>query len=170
MQDSVSSRRRFLGSSNKFLAVAGLVSRPVSAASSRGSAEGEDYYEKLGVAKIINAAGTYTALTASTMPPSVVAAVARAAKHPVRLQELQNAAGEYLARQLRCEAALVTAGAASALTLGTAACMSVANKIAIHNIPTELGGLKTEVIVQKAHRYGYDHALRNCGIRFVEVE
>src|SRR5260370_6693649 len=31
-------------------------------------------------------------------------------------------------------------------------------------------GLKNEVIVQKSHRYGYDHALRNCGIRFVEVE
>ena len=31
-------------------------------------------------------------------------------------------------------------------------------------------GLKNEVIVQKAHRYEYDHALRNCGIRFVEVE
>src|SRR5689334_7175391 len=131
---------------------------------------GEDYYDKLGVAKIINAAGTYTALTASVMPPTVQAAVARAAKHPVRLGELQTAAGEYLARQLRCEAALVTAGAASALTLGTAACMTVANKTAIHNIPTDLSGLKTEVIVQKAHRYGYDHALRNCGIRFVEVE
>jgi len=26
------------------------------------------------------------------------------------------------------------------------------------------------VIVQKSHRYGYDHALRNCGTRFVEVE
>jgi L-seryl-tRNA(Ser) seleniumtransferase len=30
--------------------------------------------------------------------------------------------------------------------------------------------LKNEVIVQKGHRYGYDHAIRNCGIRFVEVE
>ena len=26
------------------------------------------------------------------------------------------------------------------------------------------------MIVQKTHRYGYDHALRNCGITFVEVE
>jgi len=78
--------------------------------------------------KIINAAGTYTALTASTMPPSVQAAVARAAKHPVRLAELHQAAGEYLARQLHCEAALVTSGAASGLTLGTAACMTAANK------------------------------------------
>ena len=30
--------------------------------------------------------------------------------------------------------------------------------------------MKTEAIIQKSHRYGYDHAVRNCGIRFVEVE
>ena len=131
--------------------------------------EGEDYYDKLGVAKIINAAGTYTILTASIMPPPVQTAVARAAKHPVRLMDLQAKAGEYLAQRLRCEAAMVTAGAASALTLGTAACMTVANKSAPHDMPTGVTGLKNEVIVQKAHRYDYDHALRNCGIRFVEV-
>src|SRR5208282_698421 len=130
---------------------------------------GEDYYEKLGVTKIINAAGTYTALTASTMPPSVQAAVARAAKHPVRLHDLQQAAGEYLARQLKCEAAVVTAGAASALTLATAAAMTLGNRTAMHNIPTDVTGLKNEVIAQKAHRYEYDHAIRNCGARFVEV-
>jgi L-seryl-tRNA(Ser) seleniumtransferase len=140
------------------------------AAETHRPSEGEDYYDKLGVTKIINAAGTYTALTASTMPLAVQAAVARAARHPVRLAELQKAAGEYVARQLRCEAALVTNGAASALTLGTAACMTLANKAAVHDIPTDLAGLKNEVIVQKAHRYGYDHALRNCGTRFVEVE
>ena len=93
------------------------------------SAEGEDYYEKLGVTKIINAAGTYTHLTASTMPPSVQAAVARAARHPVHLADLQRAAGEYLARRLRCEAAMVTAGAASAVTLGTAACITAWKRI-----------------------------------------
>ena len=37
-------------------------------------------------------------------------------------------------------------------------------------MPTEAGNMKNEVIVQKAHRYDYDHALLNCGIRFVEVE
>src|SRR5258707_922672 len=118
MPDSHPSRRRFL-------AAAGLASAPLPAATVR-PLEGEDYYEKLGVAKIINAAGTYTALTASTMPPSVQAAVARAAKHPVRLAELQAAAGQYLAKRLHCEAALVTAGAASALTVGTAASIPVA--------------------------------------------
>jgi L-seryl-tRNA(Ser) seleniumtransferase len=163
-------RRKFLAWGNSLLAAGGLASRPMHAADSHKPAEGEDYYDKLGVAKIINAAGTYTALTASTMPPSVQAAVARAAKHPVRLAELQRAAGEYIARLLHCEAALVTAGAASALTLGTAACVTMGKRPAVRSIPNDTTGLKTEVIVQKAHRYDYDHALSNCGIRFVEVE
>jgi seryl-tRNA(Sec) selenium transferase len=130
-----------------------------------------DYYDKLGVTKRINAAGTYTYLTGSLMPPSVQAAVAEAAKHPVFLEELQQAAGKYLAQKLRCESAMVTCGAASAVTLGTAACMSVANgPTSGHLMPTDMAGLKNEVITQKAHRYEYDHAMRNCGIRFVEVE
>ena len=163
-------RRKFLGWTNWALAACGMASRPLKAAGARSTAEGEDYYDKLGVTKIINAAGTYTALTASTMPAVVQAAVARAAKHPVRLGELQKASGEYLARVLHCEAALVTSGAASAITLGTAACMTMANKTAVHNIPADLSGLKNEVVVQKSHRYGYDHAVRNCGARFVEVQ
>ena len=162
--DENRTRRGFLG-----WAATGLAGGRVEAADARHAPEGEDYYEKLGVAKIINAAGTYTALTASIMPPSVQAAVARAAKHPVRLNELQQAAGEYLARRLQCEGAMVTAGAASALTLATAAAMTLGNKTAIHSIPTDVSGLKNEVIAQKTHRYEYDHAIRNCGARFVEV-
>ena len=162
-----STRRGFLGWANGALAGAGIAGQRLGAATH--GIEGEDYYEKLGVTKIINAAGTYTALTASIMPPSVQAAVARAAKHPVRLHELQKNAGEYLARQLKCEAAMVTAGAASALTLATAAAMTLGNKSAIHGIPTELTGMKNEVIAQKGHRYEYDHAIRNCGAKFVEV-
>jgi L-seryl-tRNA(Ser) seleniumtransferase len=30
--------------------------------------------------------------------------------------------------------------------------------------------MKTEVIILKSHRYGYDHAVRNCGTRMIEVE
>jgi hypothetical protein len=44
------------------------------------------------------------------------------------------------------------------------------NEQPILDIPTDMSALKNEVIVQKGHRYGYDHALRNCGILFVEVE
>jgi uncharacterized pyridoxal phosphate-dependent enzyme len=165
---SSNTRRGFLGWANGALASLGFSGGRLDAADAREPA-GVDYYEKLGVTKIINAAGTYTALTASTMPPSVQAAVARAAKHPVRLHELQKAAGEYLARQLKCEGAMVTAGAASALTLATAAAMTLGNKTSMHNIPTDVTGLKNEVIAQKGHRYEYDHAIRNCGAKFVEV-
>ena len=132
--------------------------------------KGVDYYAKLGVTPFINAAGTYTILTASTMPEEVQAAVALASQQPVHLLELQDAAGNYLAQRLKCEAALVTSGAAAALTIGTAACVTRGNADSVLNIPTDLAGVKNEVIVQKSHRYDYDHALRNCGIKFVEVE
>src|SRR5438445_3524244 len=138
--------------------------------SSKASAKGVDYYQTLGVTPFINAAGTYTVLSASTMPEEVKAAISLAARQPVNLNELLDASGEYLAKRLRCEAALVTAGAAAALVVGTAACVTRGNDSAILNIPTDMSALKNEVIIQKAHRYGYDHALRNCGIRFVEVE
>ncbi len=139
-------------------------------ASAKAAPKAVDYYQKLGVTPFINAAGTYTVLSASTMPDEVQAAIALAARQPVNLNELLDASGAYLAKQLRCEAALVTSGAAAALVVGTAACVSMGNEQAILGIPTDMAGLKNEEIVQKSHRYGYDHALRNCGIRFVEVE
>ena len=162
-------RRNFVSWAKSWLVAGGLVNTAPELVAGPSS-QLPDYYEKLGVSKIINAAGTYTVLTASTMPPVVQAAVAEAAKHPVRLLELQTAAGEYLAKRLRCEGAMVTAGAASALTLGTAACMTAGRKGAYDLLPNNLGDLKYEVVVQKAHRYSYDHAITNCGAKFMEVE
>jgi L-seryl-tRNA(Ser) seleniumtransferase len=172
------SRRSFFAHSRTALASIGLSSlmTPMHSIGAELSHEdgGVDYYAKLGVQEIINAAGTYTDLTAAIMPDSVQLAVARAAKHPVRLEELQLAAGSYLAKRLHCEAALVSAGAASALTLGTAACVTVANDKRGERIPPlipqGMDSLKNEAIMQKGHRYGYDHALLNCGVRIVEVE
>jgi L-seryl-tRNA(Ser) seleniumtransferase len=156
------------------MAVGGAVTCAGSAmpalAASRTKVKAVDYYQKLGVIPLINAAGTYTVLSASIMPEEVQKAVELAAQQPVNLIELLDASGEYLAKRLRCEAALVTAGAAAALTVGTAACVTMGNDGAILSVPTDMSGLKNEVIVQKTHRYDYDHALRNCGIRFVEVE
>ena len=167
-------RRRFFGRATQVLVAGGAVAHASAAgqggAKERPAEKGVDYYRKLGVTPFINAAGTYTILSASTLPPEVQAAMTRAAQKPVNIEELLRASGEYLARRLHCEAALVTAGAASALTLGTAACITRGNDQAILNMPADMAGLKNEVIVQKTHRYGYDHALRNCGIKFVEIE
>src|SRR5215475_9386352 len=167
------SRRNLLAKASQAIAAGGLSAYATSAslpAAVPRSTKGTDYYQKLGVVPFINAAGTYTILTASTMPDEVQAAVALAAQKPVHLMELHEAAGRYLAEKLRCGGALVTSGAAAGLTLGTAACMTLGNKDAIVRIPVDVSGLKDEVIVQKAHRYEYDHAMRNCGVKVVEVE
>src|SRR6266478_2562204 len=168
------SRRKLLRAGGQAIVAGGAAvcagSTVPAVASSRPKVKGVDYYQKLGVTPFINAAGTYTVLTASTMPDEVQAAVALAALRPVNLNELHDAAGQYLAKRLRCEAALITAGAAAALVVGTAACVTAGADPAILNIPTDMNGLRNEVIVQKSHRYGYDHAIRNCGVRFVEVE
>ena len=67
--------------------------------------------------------GTYTAMTASLMPPEVIEAITYASKHYVMLDELHDP-GERIAKLVRAEAAMVTSGAASALTLGTAATLT----------------------------------------------
>jgi L-seryl-tRNA(Ser) seleniumtransferase len=168
------SRRKLLGKGAQAVLAGGVALSGIPMlepqAFSKSTPPPVDYYQKLGVTPFINAAGTYTALSASIMPDEVQSAIAIASRQPVNLIELLDASGAYLARQLRCEAALVTAGAAAALVVGTAACVTMGNEQASLAIPTEMAGLKNEVIVQKSHRYGYDHALRNCGIRFVEVE
>jgi D-glucosaminate-6-phosphate ammonia-lyase len=128
-----------------------------------------DYFSELGVRPFLNAAGTYTMLTASLMPPEVVQAYEYASKRYVRLNDLHDAVGKRIAEMVGCEAAMVTAGAASALTLGTAACLTGTNQEFIRRLPG-LTGMKTEVIVQKIHRVGYDHAVRNTGIKLIEVD
>jgi L-seryl-tRNA(Ser) seleniumtransferase len=87
----------------------------------------------------------------------------------VPLVDLHDAAAKRIAEVIGCEAAMVSAGAASALTLGTAACLTGPNPDFIRRLP-DTTGMKNEVIIQKSHRYGYDHAIRDCGVRFVEVE
>jgi D-glucosaminate-6-phosphate ammonia-lyase len=128
-----------------------------------------DFFRELGVRTFINAAGTYTLLSASLMLPEAVAAMSYAAKHFVHIDELQRAAGERIAELLGCEAAMVTSGAAAALTIGTAACLTGENPVYVRQIP-DLTGLKSEVVIQRAHRFLYDHAIRNCGVKFVEIE
>ena len=165
-------RRRFFSWGSSLaasLGVAPLLSSATSLASTEKETEGEDYYAKLGVPTIINAAGTYTTLTAACMPPVVLAAVQKAALHPVRLHDLQVKSGEYLAQRLKCEGALVTSGASGAITLATAACMQNANNISPMDMPQSIDGLKNQVIVQKAHRYEYDRAIYLCGARITEV-
>src|SRR5439155_20531961 len=163
------SRRRFLEIASGLPLVGGLVGADAAAASAAPPGGARDYFRELGVRPFINAAGTYTAMTASLMPPQVIDAITYASRHYVMLDELHDKVGERIATLLRCEAAMVTSGAASALTLGTAAVLTGVDRQKIVDLPN-LTGMKSEVIIQKSHRFGYDHAVRNCGVHLVEVE
>jgi L-seryl-tRNA(Ser) seleniumtransferase len=142
---------------------------PAGRAAAQETPKARDVIRELGVRSFINAAGTFTALTGSLMRPEVVEAMQVASRKYVRLDDLHVAVGKRIAELLGCPAALVTSGCASALSLSTAACVAGDDPERIRRLP-DTRGMKNEVLVQKTHRVGYDHAIRNAGVRLIEVE
>ncbi|HEY9047737.1 MAG TPA: aminotransferase class V-fold PLP-dependent enzyme [Ohtaekwangia sp.] len=144
---------------------------PIQALAGAGASDYRDYFKELGVRTFINAAGTYTFMTGSLMQEEVVDAIRYASHEFVLLDELQDKVGERIASLLQCEAATVTSGAASAITLATAGILSGMDEKKAAMIPhLEGSGMKNEVIMQKAHDIVYAHAIRNCGVKVVFVE
>lgn len=133
------------------------------------ASRGTSVYERIGVQPLINAAGILTILGGSLMLKEVKEVMEEASRHYVNIEELHAAADKAIAQRISVEAALVTSGAAAALLLGTASCVTKGDPEAILRIP-DTTGLPNEVIVQRSHRHHFDHAIRNVGTRFVEVE
>jgi D-glucosaminate-6-phosphate ammonia-lyase len=129
----------------------------------------ESIYARLGVRPVINGMGTYTLLGGSIMPPEVVRAMAEASRHFVSIAELQAAVGARIAGLLGVPAAMVTAGAASAIMVGTAACMTLGEAAALGRLP-DTTGLRNEVVLQRSHESGYEAQMRSAGARLVWVE
>lgn len=127
-----------------------------------------EVYTKLGVRPLINALSTYTRLGGSIMPPEVVDAMEEASRSFVNIEELQIAVGKRIAELTHNEAAYVATGAAAGLVLATAAIIAGKDPQAIKQLP-DLTGLKNEVVCHKAHRNGYDHAVRSVGVKMVEI-
>ena len=105
-----------------------------------------EYYNKLGIRRVINCASYLTMLGGSIMPKGVINAMEKASEWFVDMKELNMAAGEVIAEFTGAEAGLVTAGAASALMLQTAACIAGSNPKYIDQLPNT-DGLKNEFII-----------------------
>jgi D-glucosaminate-6-phosphate ammonia-lyase len=129
----------------------------------------KNVYSRIGVKTLINAQGTVTVVGGSLMPPEVVRAMAEAAGWFVSIPELQEKAGARIAQLLGVPAAMVTAGAASAITVATAACIARDHPESIGRLPGT-DGLRDEVIIQKGHRSGYETQMALAGARLVWVE
>jgi L-seryl-tRNA(Ser) seleniumtransferase len=129
-----------------------------------------EVYRTLGVRTVINAAGTLTRLGGSRMAPEVLAAMAEASRSFVRIEDLQEAAGREIGAATGAESGYVTSGAAAGLLLGTAACVAGLDLQKMERLPdTSAPGTKREVVVHRAHRNSYDHAVRAVGVALVEV-
>jgi len=145
------------------------VGSPVAGSTEAAPPTKSSLYQSLGIKPVINAAGTFTALGGSVMPPEVVAAWTEAAKHFVDLASLQDQVGTRIAALVGVEAALVTTGAAGAMLLGTAAAVTRGDPKLIARLP-ETNGMKNEVILQKTHHSCYDNQLTDVGVKLIDVE
>jgi len=128
-----------------------------------------DLFSELGLRRFINAAGTYTFMTGSLLPEEVVEAMVAASKEFVLLDDVQDKVGEKIAAICHAEAATVTAGCWSAMVLGTAGVLTGKDQKKISMLP-DVSSMKSEVITQNSHNTGYVHALKNTGVKVVEVE
>lgn len=126
-------------------------------------------YKRLGIRTVINGNATLTRLGGSIMPTEVVNAMADASKHFVDIIELQKRVGEEIAKLTHNEAAYVSNGAAAALTLSTAACITGLDASKRAKLPHLDNSMKNEVIVHRHGRVGYDFAVQMTGVTFVEI-
>lgn len=126
-------------------------------------------YEKLGIRTVINGNATLTRLGGSIMPMEVIEAMVEASRTFVDIIELQKRVGEEIAKLTHNEAAYVSCGAAAALTLSTAACITGLDPVKRGKLPHLDDTMKSEVIVHTYGRVGYDFAVRQVGVKLVEI-
>lgn len=132
-----------------------------------------DIYAELGLTPMININGTITVIGGSVMSPETMELIRQGNQHCVSIDELEFAAGKFISKLCNSPAGytgLVTGGAAAGLVVGYAAMMTEDLEERIRVIPEVSGFPRNEVIIQKSHRYPFDHQIRQTGARLVEVE
>ena len=130
-----------------------------------------DFLKELGIRTFVNAAGTYTAMTASLMPQEVVDAIRSSSRQFAMLDDVQDKVGEKIAQICKAEAAMVTAGCWSALVIGMAGILTGMDHKKVAQLPFLEGtDMKSEVILQKSHANGYHAALMNAGVKIITIE
>ncbi len=130
-----------------------------------GHSTGDNIYTRIGVTPIINARGTWTYTSASLELPEVKAAKQEAAQHFVDMWELERGVSRRLAELSGAEAGMVTAGAAAAMAVATAACMAGTDPKKVWQLP-DTTGMKHEVVMFGG-RISFDNAIRAVGGKLV---
>jgi D-glucosaminate-6-phosphate ammonia-lyase len=123
---------------------------------------------RIGLIPIINGVGPATRLGGLPLSNRVWQAMREGSARSVRMEELHLKAGGYIAKLLGVPDTLVTCGAAAALTLATAVCLAGENPKEIAELP-KVDGERSVVVIQRAHRDPYDHAVTAAGATLREI-
>jgi L-seryl-tRNA(Ser) seleniumtransferase len=162
-------RRRTFVRTGLALPMAGLAGSALTGRGGAATKPAAGIYASLGVRTFINAVGTITTLSGTLMPPEVTRAMEEASRSFVAIHELQAKVGARLCELTGAPAAFVTAGASAALCLASCAVTAGNDREKMLQLP-DLTGMKSEFIIQRAHRSSYDHAFRMVGGKLVTVE
>ena len=130
---------------------------------------GPNIFQSIGVEPIINCRGTFTIIGGSIERPEVRAAMEASSKDFIQYDELADGIGKRLAEITGAEWGMVSAGCAAGMKHVTAACVTGGNPEKLIRIPDLAGFDKTEVVIPKSSRNSYDHAIRNIGVKIIEV-
>ena len=151
------------------LAAPGEATSGLDIAAGSGGVE-TNIFQSIGVEPIINCRGTFTIIGGSIERPEVRAAMEAASKDFVQYDELADGVGKRLAELTGAEWGMVSAGCAAGMKHVTAACVTGGNPEKLIRIPDLSGFDKTEVVIPRSSRNTYDHAIRNIGVKIINVE
>ena len=129
---------------------------------------GQSIIDKLGITKLINAGGPNTKHSGSRPLPETIYAMKSMSEVFVDIEELLIAAGRRIADLTGNEAATITSGASGGLVVQAAAAMAKDDPERIYQLPIT-DGIPNELVIQRGHRFIYDHLYLIPGARFVEV-
>ncbi|MEP7257034.1 MAG: aminotransferase class V-fold PLP-dependent enzyme [Flavitalea sp.] len=142
----------------------------IGAAAASPLAGEQNIFRSIGVEPLINCRGTFTIIGGSLERPSVRAAMEAASRNFVQYDELADGIGKRLAELTQSPYGMVSAGCAAGLKHVTAACVTGGNPEKLIRIPDLSGFEKTEVVIPISSRNVYDHAIRNIGVKIINVD
>ena len=129
---------------------------------------GLSFASDLGITPLINAGGPNTKHSGSRPRLETIQAMEAMSEVFVAVDELLLAAGSRIATLTGNKAATVTSGASGGLVVQAAAAIAKDDPERISQLPLT-DGIPNELIIQKSHRFIYDHLYLVPGARFVEV-
>ncbi|QIC17153.1 DgaE family pyridoxal phosphate-dependent ammonia lyase [Providencia vermicola] len=115
----------------------------------------QSIYEKYQLKHVINASGRMTILGVSTPTPEVVERVAYGLNHYFEIKDLVNKTGDYIAKLLDVESAVVVSCASAGIAQAVAAVIVRDNDDLLLNLHSSSKAVPREIVLPKGHNVNF---------------